>query len=178
MKKRGGSLENNKLIFYVVAVIAFFNIIAFLTARDWNSIIFFGLAGFVSYTFKLSPTLCLIISLVSANVFRASKSLQEGLTTEEPTELKPVKKNVKPDNNLKLPQLDRDKKPIPEPSNDTKTEKKSSALTAEHFEGLTNTAEGLMKRQDKLHELAGQLGPLMKQASAMMKHSEKFFKNK
>ena len=91
MKKRGGSLENTNIALYVVATIAFFNIVAFLTARDWNSIVFFLLAGFVATTFNVSPLLSLVIAIVSANVFRATKSLQEGLENK-----KKPKKPVQP----------------------------------------------------------------------------------
>ena len=83
MKKRGGSLENSNVVLYIVAAIAFFNLVAFLSAHDWNSIIFFALAGFIAYALKLGLVLSLVIAIISANVFRASKALQEGLENKK-----------------------------------------------------------------------------------------------
>ena len=51
-------------------------------------------------------------------------------------------------------------------------------INSNTLEGFTSTANGLMERQDKLHELAGQLGPLMNQASSMLKQlPEGFLQN-
>ena len=167
MKKRGGSLENSNVVLYIVAAIAFFNLVAFLTAHDWNSIIFFALAGFVAYTLKLGPVLSLVIAIVSANVFRASKVLQEGLENKKhkPTKPPPKKSEKKTD-------------PVPKESKSTAENAAPTVLNSNTLEGLTSTANGLMERQDKLHELAGQLGPLMKQASSMLKQlPEGFLQN-
>lgn len=168
MKKRGGSLENN-IALYVVVAIAFFNMVAFLTARDWNSVAFFVLAGVVAYTFKVSILLSLVIAIISANVFRASKSLQEGLET---------KKNSPPKNEPEPTKEEPKSPPAPKESKSTAENAAPALLNSNTLEGLTSTANGLMERQDKLHELAGQLGPLMKQASQMLKQlPEGFLQN-
>jgi hypothetical protein len=167
MKKRGGSLETTNIAFYVVALIAFFNLVAFLTARDWNAIVFFMLAGFVAITFKVSPLLSLVIAIVSANVFRASKSLQEGLENKKKPKPKKVS-NEKPSTTTPSPKIE----------NSVADSAAPTELNTNTLEGLTSTANGLMERQDKLHELAGQLGPLMKQASSMLKQlPEGFLQN-
>lgn len=169
MKKRGGSLENNKIALYIVAFIAFFNMVAFLTARDWNSVAFFILAGFVARAFNVSTTLSLVIAIICANVFRASKSLQEGLENKKHPRKKMASEHKK-----------EDKKPHPLPK-ETKSSAQNAAPTvvdSTTLEGLTSTANGLMERQEKLHDLAGQLGPLMKQASHMLKQlPEGFLQN-
>lgn len=177
MKKRGGSLENTNIALYVVAAIAFFNIVAFLTAHDWNSIAFFLLAGFVATTFNVSPLLSLVIAIVSANVFRATKSLQEGLENK-----KKPKKPVQPTQpSIAKPTT---KEPTPHKEENSSADNAApTALNSNTLEGLTSTANNLMERQDKLHELAGQLGPLMKQASSMLKQLpdgflQNAFKNK
>jgi len=168
MKKRGGSLENN-MVFYIVVIIAFFNIVAFLTVRDWNSIAFFVLALVIANAFKINPILSLVIAIISANVFRASKSLQEGLKNKKhkpPKHVKPhLKKNDNPD-------------PLPKEPKSSAKNAASTSIDSTTLEGLTSTANGLMERQDKLHDLAGQLGPLMTQASKMLKQlPEGFLQN-
>ena len=79
MKKRSSSLEKNKLLFYVVVAISFFNILLFLNEKNWNSVIFFVLAAFIAYTFKVDKTFSIVIALVSANIFWASTKLREGI---------------------------------------------------------------------------------------------------
>jgi len=171
MKKRGGSLENN-IVLYVVALIAFFNVVAFLTAHDWNSIAFFVLAGIIANVFKLSIVVSLIIAIISANIFHASKTLQEGLENKKN---KPAKKK-------NVPKEEKKATPLPKESKSTENAA-STLLDSSTLEGLTSTANGLMERQDRLHDLAGQLGPLMKQASQMLKQLpdgflQNAFKNK
>jgi uncharacterized membrane protein len=173
MKKRGGSLENN-IALYVVALIAFFNVVAFLTARDWNSIAFFVLAGIIAYAFKLSIMVSLIIAIISANVFHASKALQEGLENKKHKPSK--KKHV-------LKKDEKKANPLPKESKSSAENAAPALLNSNTLEGLTSTANGLMERQDRLHDLAGQLGPLMKQASSMLKQLpdgflQNAFKNK
>jgi outer membrane biosynthesis protein TonB len=213
MKKRVSSLEKNKLLFYVVVAISILNIIVFLNVQDWNSVIFFGLAGFIAYSFKLDNTVSLIIAIVASNIFRASKKIREGMETEneepEDTELKDdedkenapivkpkitsksepmvVKKvekmtsKVEPLNiSLDKPKSKGDFQPTEAYTSTTGKNSSNSAASALSndaasaiskgtLEGLTSTANNLMDRQDQLHKLAKQLGPLMTQASKMMK---------
>jgi hypothetical protein len=147
MGKRGGSLENKPLL-YIVFVIAVFNIVAYVSVQDWNSIIVFVLAGLVTYAFDVNKTLVLVAAIISASVFRASKYM-EGMTKKK-------------------------KEPIP-------NEKKSELTPIKEgttLEGLTQSANNLMDRQEKLHQLAGQLEPMMKQAQQMMNNLPKgFLKN-
>jgi hypothetical protein len=168
MKKRGGSLDNNVWILYVVVVIAFLNLVSFFIAQEWNSAIFFILVAVVSNAFKLSRTVSLILALVCTHIFRASNLLKEGLTTEKD---KSSEKNKSKKNKEVTP-----KKPEPEPHE--KKETGAPVLNNHTLEGLTQAAEAMTKRQNDLKELAGQLEPLMSQASKMLdKLPEGFLQN-
>jgi|LakMenEpi03Aug12_release.lakeMendotaPanAssembly.Ray.scaffolds.fasta_scaffold265204_2 outer membrane biosynthesis protein TonB len=212
MKKRVSSLEKNKLLFYVVVAISILNIIVFLNVQDWNSVIFFGLAGFIAYSFKLDNTVSLIIAIVASNIFRASKKIREGMETEneepeepelkdedkenapivkpkitsksEPMVVKKVEKTtskVEPLNiSLDKPKSKGDFQPTEAYTSTTGKNSSNSAASALSndaasaiskgtLEGFQDTAKNLMDRQDQLHKLAKQLGPLMTQASKMMK---------
>ena len=196
MKKRVSSLENNKLLFYVVVVISVLNLLVFLSVQDWNSVIFFALAGFVAYSFKVDNTISLIIALVASNIFRASKKLREGLenSTSEDTEDKDEDKDEDKENPVSSKKKDTPTPPPVLPPINKSTDKPkitsdnepkpAEAMTSTHgrntsmnasnissttLEGLTSTAHSLMDRQDQLQNLAKQLGPLMTQASKMMK---------
>jgi hypothetical protein len=144
MRKRGGSLENKPLL-YIVFVIAVFNVVAYVSVQDWNSIMVFVLAGLVTYAFDVNKTLVLVAAIISASVFKASKYM-EGMTKKK-------------------------KEPVP---NEKKAEL-TSIKEGTTLEGLTQSANNLMDRQEKLHQLAGQLEPMMKQAQQMMNNLPKGF---
>jgi hypothetical protein len=159
MKKNGKPLEN-KMLFYVVCVIAIFNIIAYLSVRDWHSLIFFVLAAMVAYGFKLGNTLILIIAILSANIFRASNIMREGLETKK------KQKAVPKPNEKKTDFADAD---------DDEDDKQHSTET---LEGLTKSAHKLMDRQQSLQAMTNQLEPMMKQAMQMMNQLPKDFLKK
>jgi hypothetical protein len=149
MKKRCASLENKPLL-YIVFVIAVFNIVAYVSVQDWNSILVFVLAGLITYTFDTNKTIVLIVAIISASVFKASLFMKEGMEQKKKKE----------------------KEPVPD---DEKIEYASPIKGGTTLEGLTKSANNLMDRQEKLHQLAGQLEPMMKQAQMMMNNLPKGF---
>ena len=157
MKKNSKPLEN-KMLFYVVCVIAIFNIIAYLSVRDWHSLIFFVLAGMVAYGFKLGNTLILIIAILSANIFRASNIMREGLETKKKQKSTP--------------------KPNEKKTDFAATDEEDKQHSPETLEGLTKSAHKLMDRQQSLQAMTNQLEPMMKQAMQMMNQLPKDFLKK
>ena len=152
MKKRGGSLENKPLL-YIVFVIAIFNIVAYVSVQDWNSILVFVLAGLITYTFDTNKTIVLIVAIISASVFKASLFMKEGMEQ-------------------KKKEKEKEKEPVPD---DEKIDYASPIKGGTTLEGLTKSANNLMDRQEKLHQLEGQLEPMMKQAQMMMNNLPKGF---
>jgi hypothetical protein len=153
MKKNRMPLEN-KMLFYVIVVIAILNVIAYLSVEDWNSIIFFFLAGVVAHAFKLGNTLSLIVAILSANVFRATKFMREGLENKKK------------------------KKPQPEPVPDEKIDYAANLKEPESFkslEGLATKANDLVKRQENLQMMTKKLGPMMDKAMKLMDRLPKNF---
>jgi parvulin-like peptidyl-prolyl isomerase len=159
MKKNIMPLEN-KMLFYVIVVIAILNVIAYLSVKDWNSLIFFFLAGFVAHAFQLGKTLSLIVAILSANIFRATKIMREGLETKK------KQKAVPKPNEKKTDFADAD---------DDEDDKQHSTET---LEGLTKSAHKLMDRQQSLQAMTNQLEPMMKQAMQMMNQLPKDFLKK
>jgi len=159
MKKRGGSLDNNVWILYIVVVFAFLNLVAFFIAQEWNSAIFFVLVAVVCNAFKLSRTVSLVLAMVCTYIFKASNLLREGL------ENKKDKSNKPPVTPKKLKT-----EPVPEPHTKPAELQNQAApiINNNTLEGLTSTAKDLNARQDQLKQLAGQLEPLMNQASKML----------
>jgi hypothetical protein len=146
MKKNRIPLEN-KMLFYVIVVIAVLNIIAYVSVQDWNSVIFFFLVGFLAHTFKLGNTLSLIVAILSANIFRATAIMREGLENKK-------------------------KKKQPEPVPDEKKIDYAANLkepeTFKSLEGLANKADNLVKSQENLQMMTKKLGPMMDKAMKLM----------
>ena len=145
----------NKMLFYVIVVIAILNVIAYLSVEDWNSIIFFFLAGLVAHAFKLGNTLSLIVAILSANVFRATKFMREGLENKKKKQPDPVPDEKKIDytspTNLKEPE------------------------SFKSLEGLATKANDLVKRQENLQMMTKKLGPMMDKAMKLMDRLPKDF---
>ncbi len=146
----------NKMLFYVIVVIAVLNVIAYLSAEDWNSIIFFFLAGFLAHAFQLGNTLSLIVAILSANIFRATTMMREGLETKKKKKPEPVPDEKKMDYsaNLKEPE------------------------TFKSLEGLANKADNLVRSQENLQMMTKKLGPMMDKAMQLMDKLPKGFLDK
>lgn len=161
MKKRGGSLDNNVWILYIVVVFAFLNLVSFFIAQEWNSAIFFVLVAVVCNAFKLSRTVSLVLAMVCTYFFRANNLLREGLENKKKTPT-----------SHKQPFTPKKPKTEPDPEPHTKSAELQNhaapVVNNNTLEGLTATAKDLNARQDQLKQLAGQLEPLMNQASKML----------
>ena len=155
MKKNVRMPLENKMLFYVIVAIAVLNVIAYLSVEDWNSLIFFFLAGFLGYAFKLGNTLSLIVAILSANVFRATKSMREGLKNKK----QPEPKNKKKGNNFQVRGGD-----------ESNIEYTSNVNEPEGFKSL--------KRQENLQMMTKKLGPMMDKAMQLMDRLPKGFLDK
>lgn len=165
MKKH--SLES-KLLFYVVFVIAFFNILMFLSAKEWNAIIVFLLVLFISYALQVSITLSFVFALISANVFKATNLLKEGLATKKKVNKKPLKR---PTLVIPSPTI---AKTTGDKANSSSKQISAAASVKQGFqsttlEGLENAAGDVIKSQETLSEMTAKLGPLMDHAHKIMK---------
>ena len=87
---RGGSIMDESTSFYIVLFIAVLNVVAFVTVKDWKSIIFLVLASIAAYFIKPDETFCLVVGIIASNLYRATStlqgSMQEGMKNkkEEP----------------------------------------------------------------------------------------------
>jgi len=167
MKKRD-SLES-KLLFYVVFVIAFFNILFFLSSKEWNAIIVFLLVLFISYALQVNITLSFVIAIISANVFKATNLLKEGLANKKNVTKKPLPKRPKviiPSPTIAKTTVDKSTSSSKQVSTGAPVKQGFETST---LEGLENSAKDVIKSQETLSEMTAKLGPLMDHAHKIMK---------
>ena len=155
MRQRGGSVVNSNTVFTIVAVIAVFNVIAYLHVKDWSSIGVFVLAGAVTFSVTRNRSLAVVAAVIAGSLFRASNNLmQEGMKSKGPKKVKPAAKKGK------APKPKEPKEPPKEPN------KFDAFLGAE---GMSSQLDELQNNQAVLTNGIKALEPLMKQASSMLK---------
>jgi len=154
MRQRGGSIVDSVTTFRVVAVVAVFNVIAYLHVKDWSSIAVFVLAGAVGFSVTTNRTLAIVGAVIAASLFRATNNLMhEGM--EDPKK-KPVPVKGKAPVKAKTPAV----KEKPKAN-------KYDAFFAE--EGMSSQLDQLQSNQAVLTNGIKALQPLMQQASSMLK---------
>jgi len=181
MKQRGGSIITPTAVFYIVAFIAVFNVIAFMHLGDWSAVGVFVLAGVVTFSVTSQKTIALGAAVVAASLFRTTNILHlEGMETKEKEKetKEPEKESAKQTatNIEKLKEAPTEEKPKypwtkKEPEGH---EKPSAAKTVDAFsligtEGMTEQIGMLQKHQVAMTESMKALQPLMMQASKLLR---------
>lgn len=161
-RQRGGSVVSSNTVFVIVAVIAVFNLIAYMHVQDWKSIAVFLLAGAVTFSITTNRLLAVVAAIVAASLFRATNNLnQEGYegkkdeTEDTDTEEapKPVKKPKKGE----------------EPEKEKPRYDKKGMEDFFGSEGMSSQLSELQSNQRVLTNGIKALEPLMYQASNMLK---------
>jgi hypothetical protein len=161
--QKGGSIVNSNVVFIVVAIIAVFNVVAYMHVSDWSSIAVLLLAGVVTFFITSNRTLALVSAVVAASLFRATNNL-EGLemAKEEDEEEEAASEPEKPAKR-------KTKSAMEEPEVASgKTEKKKTMEDFFGAEGMSGQLDALQDNQRVLTNGIKALQPLMQQASAML----------
>jgi len=78
-------LLNNKIVLYVVALIALIDVIAYIVNKEFGAVIFFYLAGLIAYKFSSNMTIVLGSALIATSLVHLLKNIlgfKEGFTKE------------------------------------------------------------------------------------------------
>jgi hypothetical protein len=78
-------LLNNKIVLYVVALIALIDVIAYIINKEFGAVIFFYLAGLIAYKFSSNMTIVLASALIATSLVHLLKNMlgfKEGFTEE------------------------------------------------------------------------------------------------
>lgn len=74
--KEINKLLSNKYVLYVVAFLSLTNVIAYLVAQDYNSLLFFAIIGYLVSYFSKNMTVILLCALIITNLLMTAKSIQ------------------------------------------------------------------------------------------------------
>ena len=68
-------LLNNKIVLYVVALVALIDVIAYIINKEFGAVIFFYLAGLIAYKFSSNMTVVLGSALISTSLVHLLKNM-------------------------------------------------------------------------------------------------------
>ena len=87
LPKEVENILKNKYVLYIVAFLAFTNVIGYLAIQDFNSLLFFVLIGYLTSYFSKNMTVVLLSSLVLTNLLfttrKMGQNLKEGMTNKK-----------------------------------------------------------------------------------------------
>jgi len=84
-KKSISKFLSNKIVFYIVVVLAIINIIGYLAISNFNAIVFFILIGLITYQFSKNVTIVLLVTLIATSLLVSTKMIKEGMATKDLT---------------------------------------------------------------------------------------------
>ena len=91
MKFNIKSLLHDKNVLYIVAFLASMNILSYLIAGNYESIVFFGVVGYLATYFSKNMIVILLISMLTTNLLLGTRMLKrnvESMTTKRKEEEK------------------------------------------------------------------------------------------
>ena len=114
------NIVNNKYLLYVVAFIAFIDILGFVMREEFTAVLFFYLVGIISYYYTKNMTLVLTTCIIATTlvvIIKNMTGLKEGMKNEKKEGLKNKKKeglkNEKKESTKKLEEDSGNIPPLP-----------------------------------------------------------------
>uniref|UniRef100_A0A6C0CP41 Uncharacterized protein n=1 Tax=viral metagenome TaxID=1070528 RepID=A0A6C0CP41_9ZZZZ len=176
MKIKTPDFLKNKIVLYVVFILAITNVLGFLNNNDFESLTFFIVIGLLSTYFSKNMTVNLLIALIATNVVFASKKVHEGMRSKKRSKKKKGKKEKYTQRNVpssKPKNLSRDDR-IGERIDYASTveaayDNLSEMLGKDGVRGLTKETKLLVDQQKELMGNLKDMGPLIKTAQSAIK---------
>ena len=179
---------SNKYVFYLVVFLSITNLIGYLSLRQYNSLLFFGIVALIVNFFTQNISIILLSAILVTNIFFSpSKAIEsmKGSSSEE-TSSDEEEEEPEDDNEDKKSKEFKDPLPSESSSSSSKNKKKKnnnidyqSTLEASYDnlqdilgnEGLTNLTKDtqrLISKQTELAKSMENMGPMLKNAKSML----------
>ena len=154
---------DNKVVFYVVLVVAILNVVAYVSMNDWKSFFVFVSAGLGMMLFNQNKTMALFVAILVSAITRTA--FVEGYESKEtPEKTKTIVAEPKPSETKQVQTKEEEKKKITGAS----LSQLQDMLSGSNLEGLAQHTNHLAHSQKKLTDMAADLAPMMKQATDMI----------
>ena len=73
------NLLQNRIVLYIVLIFSVLSLINFATNKDWNSLTFFLIIGFLTQHFSKNMVIVLLVALGATHLYNRTKVLKEGM---------------------------------------------------------------------------------------------------
>ena len=177
LPKELNNLLSNKYVLYIVAFLSLTNVIAYLVAQDYNSLLFFAIIGYVASYFSKNMTIILLCALVVTNLLTTANSLQA--QSMRAARREGLENMVAGDAASAAPILDSSKvaaKPAIAGGEETDDEDDEAAggaafladMSPNKLQAATQDAGKLLESQKQLAKNLETMGPLLHTAREMM----------
>lgn len=174
MKIKTPDFLKNKIVLYIVFILAITNVLGFLNNNDFESLTFFIVIGLLSTYFSKNMTVNLLIALIATNVVFASKKVYEGMRSKKRSKKgkkeKYTQRNVPRSKPKSVSRDDRIGERIDYASTvEQAYDNLSEMLGKDGVRGLTKETKLLVDQQKELMVNLKDMGPLIKTAQSAIK---------
>jgi len=171
---KGGfkSLLKNKNVLYVLAFIAFINILMYLLSGKYNAVILFCVIGYLASLFNKNMIVVLLITIIGTYFLMKMNKHIEGMKNEndehDNEQDEEQEKNKK--EKMKTNKVDKQNKPKIDYAKTLEEayDNLDEMIGKDGIDKMTTDTDRLAKKQKKLMENMEKMGPLFEQATNML----------
>ena len=177
MKFDINSLLRDKNVLYIVAFLAATNLISYLMAGNYESIVFFGVVGYLATYYSKNMIVILLISMLTTNLLLGTRMLKRNVEAMANNDKPKEKKNEEEENSTEEMSNEKANKKVKEkmqPNIDY------AATLEQAYDNLDNLigqdgikkmgeqTERLASKQKELMQNIESMGPMLEKAGSML----------
>jgi hypothetical protein len=168
--KEINKLLANKYVLYIVAFLSLTNVLAYLVAQDYNSLLFFAIIGYLTSYFSKNMTVILLFALIITNLLMTAKSLQNrtirNMQREGLESMNKVGKVGKVKVNVEVDEDEEDEGDTVQPKKIKQIQ--ANMMSPNKVADMNVEAKSLLASQEALAQNLETMGPLLNTAKEMM----------
>ena len=167
------NLLQNRIVLYIVLIFSILSLINFATNKDWNSLTFFLVVGFLTQYFSKNMIIVLLVALgatylcnktkvLKEGMKTAKKSTKEGITSKDPKREKVTEKVTEKLTTLKPARIDK------AASMDSSVSNLMKNIDMDGIKAMTQQTKDLMDQQKQMMGALTDMAPQVKDMMNMM----------
>ena len=178
MKFDINSLLRDKNVLYIVAFLAATNLISYLMAGNYESIVFFGVVGYLATYYSKNMIVILLISMLATNLILGTRMLKRNVEAMANNDKPKEKKNEEEENSTE--EMSNDDVKETKPKEKMQPNIDYAATLEQAYDNLDNLigqdgikkmgeqTERLASKQKELMQNIESMGPMLEKAGSML----------
>ena len=172
------SLLRDKNVLYIVAFLAATNLISYLMAGNYESIVFFGVVGYLATYYSKNMIVILLISMLTTNLLLGTRMLKRNVEAMANNDKPKEKKNEEEENSTE--EMSNDDVKETKPKEKMQPNIDYAATLEQAYDNLDNLigqdgikkmgeqTERLATKQKELMQNIESMGPMLEKAGSML----------